>query len=86
MMRTRSQVAVAMFSTVCIFGLLGSFANSTAAAGYDYYVEKGNDGDGSSDDPFGSIKDALDEISDHGGKTVFVKSGTYEESITLTKG
>ncbi|NTW75830.1 MAG: DUF1565 domain-containing protein [Candidatus Moranbacteria bacterium] len=86
MIRSHQQTFAAMISMVCLTVFLGLYAGSVSASGYDYYVEKGNDGDGSSDDPFGSIKDALDEISDHGGKTVFVKSGTYEESITLIKG
>lgn len=86
MIRSRLSVCVAMLSIACSFVLFGSFADPVTASGYDYYVEKGADGDGSSDDPFGSIGDALDEIADHGGKTVFVKSGTYGESITLSKG
>ncbi len=87
MIRSRLSVCVAMLSIACSFVLFGSFADFATASGYDYYyVEKGADGDGSSDDPFGSIGDALDEITDHGGKTVFVKSGTYGESITLSKG
>ncbi|NTW90008.1 MAG: DUF1565 domain-containing protein [Candidatus Moranbacteria bacterium] len=86
MTRSHQQAFAAMISMVCLTVFLGLYAGSVSASGYDYYVEKGNDGDGSSDDPFGSIGDALDEAADHGKKTVFVKSGTYGGSLTLPKG
>lgn len=57
-----------------------------SAASYDYYVEAGENGDGSEDDPFGSIKDAVDEIGDKEGKKIYVKPGTYSAAFTLPKG
>ncbi|MCK4635809.1 MAG: right-handed parallel beta-helix repeat-containing protein [Candidatus Moranbacteria bacterium] len=52
-------------------------------AGYDFYVDAdaSSEGDGSKDDPFEEIEDALKK----GGKEIFVKNGTYKENITLSK-
>lgn len=63
-----------------------SFPSPLLSASYDYYVEEGGDGDGSSDDPFGSIGDALDEISETGGDSVYVRDGGYDESFTIPDG
>lgn len=86
MIRSHQQAFAAMIFTVCLTVFTSLSVGPVFASGFDYYVEKGNTGDGSLDDPFGSIEDALDEIADHGGKTVFVKSGTYGGSLTLPKG
>lgn len=64
-------------------GFLSVPAPRILAASYDYYVEKGSDGDGSSDDPFGSIGDALTELRDEGGDSVYVREGEYAESFTI---
>lgn len=53
-------------------------------AKYDYYVDidASNGGDGSKENPFNKIKDALDA----GGGDIFIKKGNYSEVITLGKG
>lgn len=56
------------------------------AASYDYYVKDGASGDGSESDPFGSISDAIDELKDKGGDSIYVAKGSYSESFTLPKG
>lgn len=61
-------------------------ATLLSAASYDYYVKEGEDGDGSEDDPFGSIKDAIDAVGDSKGKRIYVSSGSYSASVTAPKG
>lgn len=57
-----------------------------SAASYDYYVKEGESGDGSEDDPFGSIKDAVNEVGSSKGKKIFVEKGSYSASLTVPKG
>lgn len=59
---------------------------SARAASPDYVVEAGKDGDGSESDPFGSIAEAVEEIVEHGGKSILVRAGKYNEAFTLPKG
>ncbi|MDQ5902046.1 MAG: hypothetical protein QG606_262 [Patescibacteria group bacterium] len=61
-------------------------AGSARAASPDYFVEAGKNGDGSESDPFGSIAEAVEEISEHGGKSILVRAGKYNEAFTLPKG
>lgn len=57
-----------------------------AAASYDYYVKDGSSGSGTESEPFGSIGDAIDELKDHGGDSIYVGKGSYSEGFTLPKG
>ncbi len=57
-----------------------------SAASYDYYVKEGESGDGSKEDPFGSIKDAVEAVDDAKGKKIFVEKGSYSASFTVPKG
>lgn len=57
-----------------------------ALAANTYYVKEGKDGDGSENDPFGSIEDAVAEIKDKGGKKIIVSPGSYGAAFTLPKG
>lgn len=68
-------------------GIIVSFVslNTLSAATYDYYVKEGEDGDGSSSDPFGSIKDAIDAVGDKKGKKIFLDKGSYSTSFALPK-
>jgi parallel beta-helix repeat protein len=58
-----------------------------SAGSYDIYVDHDYDGDeeGTSDKPFNTIQEALDE-ADSMGKKIYIKNGNYEERITLSKG
>jgi len=49
-------------------------------------VKEGASGDGSESDPFGSLADAIDELKEKGGKTIFMSKGTYASAVTLPKG
>lgn len=69
---------------VASFGI-GYFAS---ASGYDIYVDQGYEGedsDGSSSKPYRTIEKAIEE-SPSKGKKIYVKNGTYEERLTLSKG
>ncbi len=61
-------------------------AKSVCVASANYVVEAGKDGDGSESDPFGSIAEAVEEILEHGGKSILVRAGKYDEAFTLPKG
>jgi len=71
----------------CLMLVFFSFPFFVRAESYDIYVDKNYDGDeeGSSDKPFSSIDEALEKVSSL-GKKIYVKNGTYEERITLSKG
>ncbi len=56
------------------------------AASYDYYVKAGEDGDGSEDDPFGSIQAAVDAIGDDKGQKIYVFPGNYGADVTVPRG
>lgn len=74
----------AFFLTIAIIASGISFGFSAKADSYDVYVDKsydGSDSDGSSDKPYKKIEDALGE-----GDKIYIKSGTYEERITLGSG
>lgn len=79
-------------SAVLFLSLLAGAAGWThsvprvSAASYDYYVKDGENGDGSEDDPFGSLKDAIDEIGSDKGKRVYVHPGSYAGGVTIPKG
>ena len=79
------------FAPQCFLGLfalgflLAVYPSTVQGASYDYYVKEGEDGDGSEDDPFGSIKDAIEAIDDDRGKKVYVASGSYGGEVTIPK-
>ncbi len=74
----RQSLAIAVFFMAAI--------PTAEAASYDYYVKDGESGDGSEGSPFGSISDALDELRDKGGDSIYVAKGSYSEGFTLPKG
>jgi hypothetical protein len=85
MTHTRNRKNQLIFGML-LCALLWLPAGLVRAAAADYTVEEGKDGDGSEADPFGSVKEALEEISEHGGKTILVRAGKYDEAFTLPKG
>ncbi|MBD3299928.1 MAG: DUF1565 domain-containing protein [Candidatus Moranbacteria bacterium] len=62
-------------------------AFNTEAKDYDYYVDQSvkESGDGSEEDPFDSIEEAIDELDGKSGD-IFVKKGTYSENLIIKKG
>lgn len=56
-----------------------------SAKSFDYYVDESvkESGDGSEEDPFKSIKEALDEADK--SDEIFISNGEYKESFTLNK-
>lgn len=71
---------------LCIFVLgMASLGSTLSAASYDYYVKEGGDGDGSQDDPFGSIAAAIDAVGDDKGKKIYISSGSYGSVVTIPK-
>ncbi len=60
--------------------------SGVSSASYDYYVKAGENGDGSEDDPFGSIKDAIEEVGSSKGKKIYVAKGSYSDSFTVPQG
>jgi len=76
-----------VFATV-FFGIaLPSFCN---AESYDFYVEKGSEkdgADGSKTNPFSSISKAVEKSLENGSgsRSIYVKSGEYDEAVTLGK-
>ena len=58
---------------------------SALASEYDYYVREGESGDGSKDDPFGSIQDAAQAIEGKKNKKIFVYKGRYSAGLTLPR-
>lgn len=61
-------------------------ANS-ANAGYDIYVDKNYDGsdyNGSSDKPYETISEAIEESGS--GEKIYIKNGTYDETLDLKEG
>lgn len=83
MLRIRFTWFVLMLS---LFGGGVFVASEVSSASYDYYVKEGENGDGSEDDPFGSIKDAVEAIGDSKGKKIYVSSGSYGAAVTVPKG
>lgn len=81
----KTKIFAALF--FCIF-----FAPAASrAAGYDFYVDKNSTKstqNGSASYPWKTIQATLDHIESHGleGKTVYIKDGTYRESIEITNG
>lgn len=74
---------------VLMLSLLGGgvfVASEVSSATYDYYVKEGENGDGSEDDPFGSIKDAIEEVGSSKGKKIYVAKGSYADSLTVPEG
>lgn len=69
-----------VFATFLLFGLFHDpffvVAKETC-----YVEEDANDGDGSEDEPFEDIEEALDEDCDE----IIVKKGTYKENITINR-
>ncbi len=56
------------------------------AGEYDYYVKEGSNGDGSKDDPFGSVKAALEALGEKKNQKIFVEKGSYSAGLTLPRG
>jgi parallel beta-helix repeat protein len=56
-------------------------------AGYDYYVdiEAKETGEGTKDEPFEDIKEAMEELEGKKGE-VYIKDGTYKDSFTIPEG
>ncbi len=82
----KSELGIFFFLVLCFFVLFS--ANKTRAEGYDIYVDgsyEEDDSDGSSDKPYKKIEDALEEVGSK-GKKIYIKSGTYEERISLSSG
>lgn len=59
----------------------------TLTVGQVWYVAKGGTGDGSKDNPLGIIQPAINAAALAGGEnTVFISSGTFNESLILVAG
>jgi hypothetical protein len=50
---------------------------------YDWYVQEGASGTGTSASPFGTIQAAIDAAS--AGQSILVRAGTYREAVTVNK-
>lgn len=95
LMRQRSNMSIIHFGKLtwlnslilgaACFSFFFSTVPSVQGASYDYYVKEGENGDGSSGDPFGSIKDAVEAVGDKKGKKIFVEKGSYSSSFTLPR-
>ncbi|MBU2028399.1 DUF1565 domain-containing protein, partial [Patescibacteria group bacterium] len=62
------------------------FAQTSLGVSYDIYVDKSykeDDADGSSEKPYKTIAEALEE-ADSGDK-IYIKNGTYKETFSLKK-
>lgn len=58
------------------------------AEGYDFYVDGSakSGGDGSEDEPFEEIEDAIEEAEEEGGgQEIYIKKGTYSGDFTIEK-
>ena len=61
----------------------GSFATPRPGEVRDWFVRPGASGDGSENDPFGTISEALSIAGP--GETIFLGRGTFEETVVLTQ-
>lgn len=74
--------------TFTLFAFLSASGFTARASEYDIYVNQDytkDDSDGSSDKPYQTIGDAIEE-SGSKGKKIYVKKGTYSETFTLKNG
>lgn len=83
-------MAARPFFTVLLFSLVVFFAVPVLPArAADFYVDEDgdNDDDGSADHPFRTIAHAIEEAMDNdsGDRSIEVRSGTYDENVTLGK-
>lgn len=64
-------------------GLFLTWPLFSLARDYDYYVDSGasSGGDGSEEDPFDEVADAVNE-----GGNIFIEDGEYDENLKLKKG
>lgn len=70
-----------------LLGAVFLISFQVASAGeYDYYVKEGSDGDGSKDNPLGSVKAALEVIGEKKNQKIFVEKGSYSAGLTLPRG
>lgn len=74
---------------IVLLGFIGFWSlyskSLVLAESYDYYVQQGQSGDGSKDNPFGSIKDAVEAIDGKKNQKIFVYKGGYSASLTLPR-
>lgn len=83
-MKNKNKIFISFIIIILSFSII-KFAE---AGSYDIYVDESydeDDFDGSSDKPYKKIEDAIEE-TDSKGKSIYVKNGTYEETITLSSG
>lgn len=83
-MKNKNKIFISFIIIILSLGIV----KFVEAGGYDIYVDESydeDDSDGSSDKPYKKIEDAIEE-TDSKGKSIYVKNGTYEESITLSSG
>ncbi len=79
-------IGIFLLSSFTITSAFGEYSISIVTSGTTLYVDDDNcpgPGDGTPENPFCKIQDAIDNASN--GDTIFVYSGTYYENIVINK-